>query len=62
MEILNPNWQGILPILLHLYHNPDTRRDAIRQLELMATAADKYNAAIETITLNAVADDVVHVQ
>lgn len=36
-------WKGILRILLALHENPSTRDIAIKELNRMAEAADKWN-------------------
>ncbi len=39
---LTPTWREILPALLALMENPNTKRDAYRELGRMAGAADLY--------------------
>jgi hypothetical protein len=47
-ENLSPTWEGVLPILLRLYTNPDARGEAYKQFEQMAKLADAFNASRNT--------------
>ncbi len=44
---LTPTWREILPALLALMENPETRRDAADELTRMANLADKYVAVVK---------------
>jgi hypothetical protein len=39
---ITPSWQGILPLLLEHYANPQTRETACDELHRMAMAADMF--------------------
>jgi hypothetical protein len=39
---LTPTWAQVLPALIMMMENPDTKRDALRELGRMAGAADLY--------------------
>jgi hypothetical protein len=50
---LTPTWREILPALLALMENPETRRDAADELTRMAGAADRYIALVKADRIKA---------
>ena len=43
-----PTWSGILPVIVALIQNPNTRKDGIIELQRMAELADAYVAERKT--------------
>jgi hypothetical protein len=43
-----PTWSGILPVIVALIQNPNTRKDGIIELQRMAELADAYVAKTKT--------------
>ena len=39
-----PTWSGILPVILALIQNPNTKKDGLHELQRMAELADAYVA------------------
>lgn len=39
-----PTWSGILPVILALIQNPNTKKDGMIELKRMAELADAYVA------------------
>jgi len=39
-----PTWSGILPVILALIQNPNTKKDGLHELQRMAELADAYMA------------------
>lgn len=44
---LTPTWQGILPALISLLENPQTRQVALDELSRMARLADQQMALLK---------------
>ncbi len=45
---ITPTWQAILPALVALLENKETRKDAMMELDRMAQVADAYVSSQKT--------------